>query len=151
MLQLAFKGETEMSTQTDFKVWFENLDIDGDIEEIHSLYHAVKDNDSAYGYEIDWNGERMFVSSSNADETLLLTEKSRGAFIKYLDSRSESEVDIERDFQRAMQKDDWLYPAQSWFRISAQQGEQINALFLIRQTRRPLSLEQIGHIALAIF
>ena len=95
-----------MSTQTDFKVWFENLDIDGDIEEIHSLYHAVKDNDSAYGYEIDWNGERMFVSSSNADETLLLTEKSRGAFIKYLDSRSESEVDIERDFQRAMQKDD---------------------------------------------
>ena len=89
---------------TDFKAWldFESIET---AEDMLQVYRPVKDNEKGWKYSLSpvpTGPSGSYVLSGD----LLLTSKSREAFIKYMDSLFESGVEGQYAYEHAMGKDD---------------------------------------------
>lgn len=95
-------------TTTNFNEWLTECSLE-DSDEVHSIYHAVLDNDGSNwgGYYVKNKGVQTFVYSDSHDTVLLLaSENARTAFLDFLDSHYECGVDGQREFDRAMARED---------------------------------------------
>ena len=92
---------------TDFKEW---LALEGveTAEDMLQVYRPVKDNEKGWKYSLSPvpTGSSGRYILSGGDEDLLLTSKSREAFIKYMDSMFELGVEGQYAYEHAMGKDD---------------------------------------------
>lgn len=77
-----------------YQAWFESMDISHDINEVHSLYNAVKDRSSDWGYEVKKSPKSFEVSRYDI-EPHRFTAKTAKDFWEYLDSLYELGVDGE--------------------------------------------------------
>ena len=95
-----------MEPMTDFKVWLENEGIET-AEDMLQVYRPVKDSETGWQYELEpakgGNGNYIL---KGGDRNLVLTPKSRDAFVKHMDSRFELGVEGQYALDHAMQKDD---------------------------------------------
>ena len=91
---------------TDFKDWLEQEGIET-AEDMLSVYRPVKDNETGWQYTVQpARGSSGNVILTGGNNDLVLTPKSRDAFIKYMDSQFETGVEGEAAFEHAMAKDD---------------------------------------------
>lgn len=98
-----------MTPMVDYKNWFDNIDFDLDdnFDEVHSLYHAIKDSDSTCGVNIDHRDGRLIVRYPEECEIeLSIPEEEKDQFISYLDSLYELTVDGEYALRQAMSHND---------------------------------------------
>lgn len=98
---------TKVKKPEDFIDWFNKQRNLNTAEEVAELYRPLKgEDDVVYDYEVTKQG-KYFVIKGGTDE-LMLTEKSRQQFIKYLDSLSPMDLGIEGQimFDHAMERDD---------------------------------------------
>lgn len=95
-----------MNTTTDFKAWLDEEGIEC-AEEMVGLYRTVAGTDSGYGYELKpaAGGKNTYLTGTS-DTGLVLTPKSRDAFVRYMDSLYEGGVEAQAYFDHAMAKDD---------------------------------------------
>lgn len=84
-----------MATTTDFKEWFGS--IAPNTEEIHSVYSAVNQCDSFGGVTVSQNPNETWMVSypSPLGKDLILTDKSRKAFLNYIVSEYCNDLDID--------------------------------------------------------
>lgn len=84
-----------MATTTDFEEWTSGLDPN--TEEIHSIYNAVERCNSFGGVSItpNKNGTWMVSYPSPIGKDLILTAKSKTAFLKFIISQYCNGYDIE--------------------------------------------------------
>lgn len=84
-----------MATTTNYEEWMEGLDPN--TEEIHNVYNAVERCSSFGGVSVtkNENGTWMVSCPSPLCKDLILTEKSREAFLKYIRSKYCDGIDIE--------------------------------------------------------
>lgn len=94
-------------TETDFKAWLDEEGFDT-AEEMLQVYRPVKDSEPGWTYEIEpiANGAAGRVLVTGGKNNLLLTEVSRKAFVKYMDSLYELGVEGQAMFEHAMARDD---------------------------------------------
>lgn len=97
-----------MAAIPDYKEWIGGLDPN--TEEINSIYNAVERGESLGGVTVTQNakGNWMVNYPSPLGKDLILTEKSRQAFLKYIISEYCKGIDIETwyGFQLNMDKND---------------------------------------------
>ena len=95
-----------MSTMTDFKEWLGQEDIKT-AEEMLSVFRPVKNNEKGWKYTLEpARGSSENVILTGGDNDLVLTPKSRDAFIKYMDSQFETGVEGQAAFDHAMERND---------------------------------------------
>lgn len=96
-----------MATITDYKAWLDAEGIDT-AEDMLQIYRPVKDDETGWVYEImparGVSSPNVIVKGGKTD--LLLTPKSREAFVKHMDSLFESGVEGQYAFDHAMEKND---------------------------------------------
>ncbi len=95
-----------MDTLTDYQAW---LDAEGieTAEEMLQAYRPVANNETGWKYAIKpARGASGQVILTGGENDLLLTEKSRAAFIKYMNSRYELGVEGQAAYEYAMAKKD---------------------------------------------
>lgn len=95
-----------MATITDYQAW---LDTEGfeTAEDMLQVYRPVANNETGWKYEIKpARGSSGRVILTGGENDLLLTEKSRAAFIKYMNSRYELGVEGQAAYESAMAKND---------------------------------------------
>ena len=92
---------------TDFKEWLALKGVET-AEDMLQVYRPVKDNEKGWQYLLSpvLTGPSGRYILSGGDEDLLLTSKSREAFIKYMDSMFELGVEGQYAYEHAMGKDD---------------------------------------------
>lgn len=95
-----------METITDFKAWLDNESIET-AEEMLQVYRPVKDAETGWQYELRpvAGGSGNFILFGG-DCNLVLTPRSREAFIKYMNSRFELGVEGQYALDHAMEKND---------------------------------------------
>ena len=94
-----------MATITDFKAWLDQENIESAEEMLH-VYRPVADNETGWKYEVMPTKKSGNVIIEGGEEPLLLTEKSRAAFVKYMDSLYETGVECQAAFEHAMARND---------------------------------------------
>lgn len=84
-----------MATTTDFEEWMGGLDPN--TEEIHSVYSAVERCDSFGGVTMSRNdnGTWLLKYPNPIGKDLILTDKSKSAFLKYILSKYCKGLEIE--------------------------------------------------------
>ena len=84
-----------MAPTVDFKEWIEGLNPN--TEEIHSVYNAVERCESFGGVSVthNQNGTWKVSYPSPLGKELILTDKSKEAFLKYIESEYCNGLDIE--------------------------------------------------------
>ena len=96
-----------MATITDFKAWLDAENIEY-AEEMQQIYRPVAFGETGWAYELvpvaPGPAGRYILKGGAKD--LLLTEKSKSAFAKYMDSFYELGVEAQAMFDHAMSKDD---------------------------------------------
>jgi hypothetical protein len=91
---------------TDFKDWLELEGIET-ADDMLSVYRPVKNNETGWQYALGpAKGSSGNVILTGGCNDLVLTPKSRDAFIKYMDSKFETGVEEEAAFEHAMARDD---------------------------------------------
>lgn len=101
------KKECEMGVCTDFVGWLDQEGLES-AEELLQVYRPVKDEEDGWAYSLQpiEKGPKGRFLLKGGSEDLLLTEKSRGAFVDYMDSLYELGVDGQAVFEHAMAKAD---------------------------------------------
>ena len=102
-------GGDESSLYTDGESWFKDMALSStaDFSEVYSIYHALADNDSSYGYDIEVkDGSTTLKPYDNDVPALRLSEDGRIKFLDYLDGLNDMTIDSYDAFLRAMEKDD---------------------------------------------
>lgn len=103
-------GETVNRQElTDWRVWMKDCDLGSTDEfmELSSLYHAISDKDSSYGYDVSEEGDNLRLSPYDPDlPCLILSEEARAQVIKELDEKYDMPIDAYEVFLHAMEKDD---------------------------------------------
>lgn len=95
-----------MSAITDFKAWLDQEDIQS-AEDMLQIYRPVTNNEKGWMYEVKpAKGNKGGVIIEGGEEPLLLTEKSRTAFVKYMDSLYETGVECQAAFEYAISQND---------------------------------------------
>lgn len=92
-----------MERVTDFKSWLDNQGLEG-AEDMLQVYRPVSASETGWAYSIIPEGVGYVVKGG--EEELFLTERSRMAFTKYMDSLYELGVEGQYMFDHAMSKDD---------------------------------------------
>ena len=91
----------------DYAAWLEEQGIEC-AEDMLQVYRPVASGESGWNYElipVETGPSGRYILKGG-DNDLLLTEKSRGAFIKYMDSLYEIGVECQAAFEHAMSKED---------------------------------------------
>ena len=95
-----------MATITDYKAWLDAENIDT-AEDMLQIYRPVKDDETGWVYTIvPVRGVSPNVIVKGGKNDLLLTPKSRDAFVKYMDSLFELGVEGQYALDHAMEKND---------------------------------------------
>ena len=87
--------------------WFDNLFIEDDFDEIHSVYRAISDDGGEWGYEVrkHSNGQYSIIDSDGNKASYSGSEKN--SFLDYLDEKyGEGSVDGKWVRLEAFHKDD---------------------------------------------
>lgn len=93
-----------MAREVDFKEWLENQPgIDG-AEDLLQIYRPIADQEDGWMYTMKEEGDGFVVSGGEGE--LFLTQRSRSAFIRYMDSMYELGVEGQAAFEHAMAKND---------------------------------------------
>lgn len=93
-----------MSRVTDFKEWLDNQSgIDG-AEDLLQIFRPIADREDGWQYTMKEDGDGFVVSGGEG--CLFLTQRSRDAFIRYMDSLYELGVEGQAAFEHAMAKND---------------------------------------------
>ncbi len=83
--------------------WFDEQSVDDDIEEIHSIYRAVADNDRSWGYDVlQLPDGRYSITDSNGNKALY-SQSDKSSFLEWLDAKYGDELGVEA--RREMLKD----------------------------------------------
>ena len=103
-------GKTPTRTNmTDWKIWMDACDLGSADEfmEISSLYHAINDKDSGYGYEVAEKGDVLTLSPYDQSlPSLSLSEEAKAQMLASLDEKYGMPIDAYEVFLHAMEKDD---------------------------------------------
>ena len=95
-----------MATIRDYKAWLDAENIET-AEDMLQIYRPVKGGETGWTYSVvPVRGTSQNVIVKGGEDDLLLTPKSREAFVKYMDSLFELGVDGQYALDHAMQKDD---------------------------------------------
>ena len=95
-----------MATITDFKAWIGNENLETAEDMLH-IYRPVKDGESGWSYTItSAKGSSSNIIVKGGEDDLLLTPRSRAAFVKYMDSLYETGVECQAAFEHAMARND---------------------------------------------
>jgi hypothetical protein len=86
-----------------YEDWFNELDIQDDIDEVFCLYRTIKERSSNWGYDVKDSGN-IFVVSNCYGEAHRFTSKTQLTFCNYLDSLYELGVEGEHELQKNMRK-----------------------------------------------
>lgn len=95
-----------MGTLTDYKDWLDAEGIEM-AEDMLQVYRPVANKENGWKYEIKparGGADRVILTGGEND--LLLTEKSRAAFVKYMDSLYELGVEGQAADEYAMAQND---------------------------------------------
>ena len=96
-----------MAVVTDFAGWLDQEGFDT-AEDLLQVYRPVRDGETGWTYTLEpirKGALGRFLLKGGA-ENLLLTQKSRDAFVEYMDSLYELGVEGQAAFEHAMAKDD---------------------------------------------
>lgn len=101
--------ENDRPEITDWQAWMKDCDLESTDEfmELSSLYHAISDKDSGYGYKIEDEGDALVVDPY--DEylpKLRLMPEDRIAMLNHLDELYGMPVEAYEYFLHSMEKDD---------------------------------------------
>lgn len=93
-------------TITDYKEWLDGEHIE-EAEDMLQVYRPVANNETGWKYKVkSAKGETSNVIVTGGENVLLLTPKSRKAFLEYMNSLYEFDVESQDEFDRAMRKND---------------------------------------------
>ena len=96
-----------MDVIKDYVVWLEEQGIEC-AEDMQQIYRPVAFGETGWAYElvpIETGSAGRYILKGGTED-LLLTEKSKSAFVKYMDSFYELGVEAQAMFDHAMSKDD---------------------------------------------
>lgn len=103
------KDENDRPELTDWQGWMKDCDL-GSIDEfmeLSSLYHAISDKDSGYGYKIKDEGDDLVVEPyDDCLPILRLSSGDRVAMLNHLDGLYGMPVEDYEYFLHSMEKDD---------------------------------------------
>ena len=95
-----------MATITDYKAWLDAEGIDT-AEDMLQIYRPVKSGETGWAYSaVPARDGSPNVIVRGGEDDLLLTPKSREAFVKYMDSQFELGVEGQCALDHAMEKND---------------------------------------------
>lgn len=96
-----------MATVFDFVGWLDQEGFDT-AEDLLQVYRPVRNAEKGWKYTLETiqKGSRKRFLLKGGVEDLLLTQKSREAFVEYMDSIYELGVEGQAAFEHAMAKDD---------------------------------------------
>lgn len=95
-----------MATIRDYKAWLDAENIET-AEDMLQIYRPVASGETGWTYSVvPARGGAPNVIVKGGEDDLLLTPKSRGAFVKYMDSLFELGVDGQYALDHAMEKND---------------------------------------------
>ena len=91
---------------TDYKEWLDGEHIE-EAEDMLQVYRPVANNETGWKYKVEpAKGETGNVIVTGGENVLVLTPKSRKAFLEYMNSQYEFGVESQDEFDRAMRKND---------------------------------------------
>ena len=92
-----------------YKEWFKDLELDGNINAIHSLYCSVRDSESVGEFAVVncGAGARVTVPGTVDDEYEFKSKSEREEFCAWLDTINEPGVEIKYEEWKANSKDNW--------------------------------------------
>lgn len=99
-----------MDTTTNFREWLASVELDGH-EEVHSLYHAVRNNTQMGSFSVKSarGDEQWIVTALHVDQRLVLvSEHARQTFLEHLRSEHCGEAEMEEwlGYEQALAKQD---------------------------------------------
>ena len=92
-----------MKRETDFKAWLDDQGIEC-AEDMLQIYRPVSASETGWAYSVSPEGCGYVVRGG--EQELFLTDRSRAAFVRYMDSLFELGVEGQYMFDHAMSKDD---------------------------------------------
>lgn len=96
-----------MDVIKDYAAWLERQGIES-VEEMLQIYRPVAFGETGWTYElvpVETGPAGRYILKGGAED-LLLTEKSKSAFVKYMDSLYELGIEAQAMFDHAMSKND---------------------------------------------
>lgn len=98
------RKSSNMAREVDFKEWLENqYGIDG-AEDLLQIYRPIANQEDGWMYSMVPEGDGYVVRGG--EKELYLTQRSRDAFVKYMDSLHELGVEGQAAFDKAMRRED---------------------------------------------
>ena len=87
--------------------WFNNLAIEDDFDEIHSVFRAISDDGGEWGYEVRKNSNGHYSITDSDENKASYSESEKDCFLAYLDEKyGEGSVDGKWVMLNALHKED---------------------------------------------